>query len=558
VTFERELEESEGAGGEFKRVKRTLFGRMNPYPQKKIMTFNKHVKDFRFTVHYQDLEYLGETEVARVGSTNVSSALVKGVAAALEKNKDVETKGVKAHFTLDDSGILTCTQVESVFEKTISVEEQEALEAKEEGEEKAKDDTWSKLGDTISQFFTTDEDKDKEKADDKDAKPEDKKKLKDEKKKKEAEKEKKAKEEKKKKEEKEKKAKEPKKPKIETIKEELAFSAERHDLPEWTAEVMAASRDKLDILDKADQDRVARETALNELQSFTFDLNDKLEQDEYIAASTEEERTKMREVCSVVSDWLDEEAGPLTELKELNSRMKELKDVSSALFARVREHKERPEALEQLEKSILNSREFLEKSRNLTGEDGYFKEKELENMEKKIVEVEKWRDDKLAEQKDHPLSEMPKLTVGMIIPKISDIDNEVKYMVQKAKMVKAERERAKRLKEAEEKKAEEEAKKAEKKKKKSKKTGEAEGGEADSANSTTDETEDTAQKPSDTTEEKPETTETPETEAETPETETPAATNNEESPPESESSDDKKDEEEVEPEEKGSSDHNEL
>ena len=43
--------------------------------------------------------------------------------------------------------------------------------------------------------------------------------------------------------------------------------------------------------------------------------------------------------------------------------MKELKDVSSALFARVREHRERPEALEQLEKSITNSREFLEKSR---------------------------------------------------------------------------------------------------------------------------------------------------------------------------------------------------
>jgi len=548
VTFERELEDSEG---EFKKVKRTLFSRMNPYPQKKIMTFNKHVKDFRFFVHYQDLEYLGDTEVAYVGSTNVSSALVKGVAAALDKNKDVETKGVKAHFTLDDSGILSCTMVESVFEKTISVEEQEALEASEDAEDKLKDDTWSKLGDTISQFFTTDDDKDKEK-DDKDAKPEDKKKLKEEKKKKE-EKEKKAKEEKKKKEDK--KPKEPKKPKIETLKEELTFTAERHDLPEWTAEVMAASRDKLDVLDKADKDRVARETALNELQSFTFDLNDKLEQDEYSAASTEEERTKMREVCSVVSDWLDEEAGPHTELKDLTSRMKELKDVSSALFARVREHRERPEALEQLEKSITNSREFLEKSRNLTGDDGYFKEKELDNMEKKIAEVEKWRDDKLAEQKEHPLTEMPKLTVGMIIPKISDIDNEVKYMVQKAKMVKAERERAKRLKEAEDKKAEEEAKKAEKaeKKKKKKKTDEGE-----KADSTTEETEETAQKPSDTTEEKPETEETPETsETESADAESPAT----EESPETESSDDdasdkKDDASKTEDEE--SSDHTEL
>jgi len=150
VTFERELEDTPG---EFKKVRRTLFSRMNPFPQKKIMTFNKHIKDFSFFVNYQDVDYLGSTEVSYLGTQNVSSALVKGVAAALDKNKEIESKGVKAHFTLDDSGILTCTQVESVFEKTISVAEQEAAEAAEEAAEKEKDDTWSKLGDTISQFF---------------------------------------------------------------------------------------------------------------------------------------------------------------------------------------------------------------------------------------------------------------------------------------------------------------------------------------------------------------------------------------------------------------------
>merc|ERR1712042_320009 len=159
VTFERELEDTPG---EFKKVRRTLFSRMNPFPQKKIMTFNKHIKDFSFFVNYQDVDYLGSTEVSYLGTQNVSSALVKGVAAALDKNKEIESKGVKAHFTLDDSGILTCTQVESVFEKTISVAEQEAAEAAEEAAEKEKDDTWSKLGDTISQFFTSEDDKKEE------------------------------------------------------------------------------------------------------------------------------------------------------------------------------------------------------------------------------------------------------------------------------------------------------------------------------------------------------------------------------------------------------------
>ena len=35
---------------------------------------------------------------------------------------------------------------------------------------------------------------------------------------------------------------------------------------------------KLDVLDQADRERVARETALNELQGFVFDLQDKIYQ----------------------------------------------------------------------------------------------------------------------------------------------------------------------------------------------------------------------------------------------------------------------------------------
>merc|ERR1719309_307857 len=84
VNFERELE---GEDGDTKKVRRTLFSRMNPYPQKKIMTFNKHVKDFTFYVNYQDLDYLGPTEISYLGKQNISSVLVKGVAGALDKNQ---------------------------------------------------------------------------------------------------------------------------------------------------------------------------------------------------------------------------------------------------------------------------------------------------------------------------------------------------------------------------------------------------------------------------------------------------------------------------------------
>merc|ERR1712142_518472 len=74
-------------------------------------------------------------------------------------------------------------------------------------------------------------------------------------------------------------------------------------------------------------------------------------------------------------------------------------------------------------------------------DEGLFKEKELDSLKKKIAEVGKWRDEKLAEQAETPLSEMPKLTVSMIKSKIQDLDSEVQFLIQKARMLKAEKER---------------------------------------------------------------------------------------------------------------------
>ena len=57
VSFERRLE----GGSATKTVQRTLFG-LNPYPQKKVMTFNKMTQDFSFTVAYTGLDQMGEEE----------------------------------------------------------------------------------------------------------------------------------------------------------------------------------------------------------------------------------------------------------------------------------------------------------------------------------------------------------------------------------------------------------------------------------------------------------------------------------------------------------------
>ena len=59
VEFER-AKQADGSEPEKKMVTRTLFGRNNGYPQKKVMTFNKHVDDFEFEVNYGDVGFLNE------------------------------------------------------------------------------------------------------------------------------------------------------------------------------------------------------------------------------------------------------------------------------------------------------------------------------------------------------------------------------------------------------------------------------------------------------------------------------------------------------------------
>ncbi|KAF5302060.1 hypothetical protein FQA39_LY19069 [Lamprigera yunnana] len=142
VIFERETE------GTIKQVKRTLFGVMNPYPQKKIITFNKHTRDFSFSVNYAELDHLPETEILNLGGLNLTEINLEGVAEAINRNKgdNIEGKGIKAHFAFDESGILKLVNVEFVVEKTVSPN----------AEEESEQGTFSKLGSTISKLFTGD------------------------------------------------------------------------------------------------------------------------------------------------------------------------------------------------------------------------------------------------------------------------------------------------------------------------------------------------------------------------------------------------------------------
>ncbi|KAF6212275.1 hypothetical protein GE061_012797 [Apolygus lucorum] len=415
VTFEREVE-----GGGTRQTKRTLFGLMNSYPQKKILTFNKNLTDFDFNVGYGELEYLPPQEIGALGSLNITKVSLSGVAEAIGKHQGpgVESKGIKAHFQMDDSGILNLVNVEHVVEKTIA------------SEEEPEESPLSKLGSTISKLFTgpeeslketlekpdeKDEGKEGEKKDDKgaegnktrDGADKDENKPKDN------------------------------KPKIITLKEPIQSQEEPLAVQSMNEKLLQEAQAKIDRYNLNDEQKRRHEGALNALESFVFEARAKLDLKEYQSAATQEEADAITKSCSEMSEWL-EENGFEADADTLENKLKELKKLTNKVWDRVKEHQERPDALAALNSVINGSMTFFNTIKNMTEhatpENAIFTEVEITSLEKVIKETEDWRVKAVAEQNDLPLNQSPKLTIKLIMEKMAILDREVKYLVNKAKI----------------------------------------------------------------------------------------------------------------------------
>lgn len=447
VTFERE-----GESGNVKLVRRSLFGPMNPYPQKKVITFNKHTDDFSFNVNYAELDHLRAEELQRLGPLNLTKVSLTDVAKIIQTNSgdSIESKGIKAHFTMDESGLFTCTGIELVVEKTV-------VESEDEG-------TLSKLGSTISKLFSsgkdaeegenqkteeqtttdapeagTDESDKKDKADKSDKEP-----PADESKSKETKsKESQTKDEAKSKEEGKPKDKsddvkaEEVKPKIVTVKEKIPNKVETLYGVPLDGEKLEAIRKKVDDLNALEKRIVRRETALNALETFVIDSNQKLDEEEYASCASEEEIEAVRKACADVSDWMYED-GENAEAEVYEEKLKELEKLTNDIYARHWEHTERPEALNMINQVLNGSSSFLLTAKNFTKEvdpdKDIFTAVEISSLEKIITNTQTWLVEEVDAQKNLARNQPVRLTVKAISEKMASVDREVKYLVNKMKI----------------------------------------------------------------------------------------------------------------------------
>lgn len=140
-------------------------------------------------------------------------------------------------------------------------------------------------------------------------------------------------------------------------------------------------------MNEFDKEKTRRETALNNLESFVIDAQQKLESEEYKVATTPEETEKIIKSCSQVSDWLYEDGFDAT-ADVYEEKLATLKALTNELYERVFEHRERPEVIKGMKSMLNGSRVFLHNMRNLNKSSEIFTEVEIETLEKVINETQ--------------------------------------------------------------------------------------------------------------------------------------------------------------------------
>ncbi|XP_055321556.1 hypoxia up-regulated protein 1 [Sitodiplosis mosellana] len=418
VTFERE-----GNSGNTKVVKRSLFTAFGSYPQKKVITFNKNTEDFAFEVSYAELDHLPSNEVTNIGSLNLLKIKLNDVNSIISAHagENIEPKGIKAHFVLDDSGLFSLSGIEFVADKNVTEQEEE--------------NAFAKLGNTITKLFTSNDEEKKEPDTEEKTPEEGEKAAEDGKKPTEGEAAANATATN----ETDSTASTEKKPisKIVSIKEPIPYHVDFLYAVHLKGDKYEEARKKVDRLNELERQIVRRESALNALESFVIEANQRLNEEEYASCATSKEIEELRKACADVSDWIYED-GQNADADTYEKKLVELQAISNPIYARHWEHRERSDVVNTFNKMIAHAKTFLTNAKNMTKESNsdkdIFTQVEIETLEKAINDAEQWVASELEAQNKLKRSDAVQMTVKSITDRMALLDREVKYLINKLKI----------------------------------------------------------------------------------------------------------------------------
>jgi len=142
------------------------------------------------------------------------------------------------------------------------------------------------------------------------------------------------------------------KKRIETIY--IGLSADSVASPKFGPDNIERLKQRLNAFDKSDRSRLLREETLNTLEGYTYKIRDILEDEGFIIASSEAQRDNIEAKSNDVSMWLYGD-GAEASRETLKERMDELRALVQPIQKRKEESKKRPDEIQKLKDALTQA-----------------------------------------------------------------------------------------------------------------------------------------------------------------------------------------------------------
>lgn len=140
-------------------------------------------------------------------------------------------------------------------------------------------------------------------------------------------------------------------PRQETIP--ISFTTFPLGVPAPSPAELERIQSRLAAFDASDRDRILREEALNELESYIYRSRDLAEEEEFVKVLKADDLTALTERVAAASDWIyDSEDAKTPEFKE---KLKSLKEIVEPALKRKQENAVRPARVQLLQESLKNA-----------------------------------------------------------------------------------------------------------------------------------------------------------------------------------------------------------
>jgi hypoxia up-regulated 1 len=127
-----------------------------------------------------------------------------------------------------------------------------------------------------------------------------------------------------------------------------------------SAEVLAASKQKLVEMAKRDKERMMLEESRNNVEAYIYKIKNKLEDDAEIIekVTTQEQRDQVRKLAEDAQEWMDDK-GYDADFATMEDKFAELSGPFEKILSRIRESTERPAAIKSLRKKLDETEQLL-------------------------------------------------------------------------------------------------------------------------------------------------------------------------------------------------------